>query len=57
MTKKLALDFYEVQRQQQRKSLFVFFILILFYFIAVGFLSGIFLLFFGVFLDKGGLLE
>ena len=56
MTKKLALDFYEVQRQQQRKSLFVFFILILFYFIAVGFLSGIFLLFFGVFLDKGGLL-
>lgn len=55
MAKKLALDFYEVQRQQRRKSLFVFFILILFYFIAVGFFSGI-LLFFGVFLGKGGLL-
>ncbi len=55
MTKKLALDFYEVQRQQQRKSLFVFFILILFYFIAVGFFSGI-LLFFVVLLGKGELL-
>nr|MQY60312.1 M48 family metalloprotease [bacterium] len=56
MTKKLALDFYEVQRQQRRKSLFVFFILILFYFITVGFFSGILLLCFGVFLGKGGLL-
>ena len=56
MTKKLALDFYEVQRQQRKKSLFVFFILILFYFIAVGFFSGILLLCFGVFLGKGGLL-
>jgi len=55
MAEKLAPDFYEVQRQQRRKSLFVFFILILFYFIAVGFLSGI-LLFFGVFLGKEGLL-
>jgi Zn-dependent protease with chaperone function/Zn-finger nucleic acid-binding protein len=55
MAKKLAPDFYEVQRQQRRKSLFVFFILILFYFIAVGFFSGI-LLFFGVSLGKEGLL-
>jgi len=55
MAKKLAPDFYEVQRQQRRKSLFVFFILILFYFIAVGFFSAI-LLFFGVSLGKQGLL-
>jgi len=55
MAKKLAPDFYEVQRQQRRKSLFVFFILILFYFIAVGFFSAI-LLFFGVILGKEGLL-
>ena len=56
MAEKLAPDFYEVQRQQRRKSLFVFFILILFYFIAVGFLFGIPLVCFGVFLGKGGLL-
>jgi Zn-dependent protease with chaperone function len=55
MTKKLAPDFYEVQRQQKRKSLFVFFILILFYFAAVGFFSGV-LLFVGVSLGKEGLL-
>lgn len=55
MAKKLAPDFYEVQRQQRRKSLFVFFILLLFYFIAVGFFSGI-ILFFGVPLGKEGLL-
>jgi heat shock protein HtpX len=55
MAKKLAPDFYEVQRQQRRKSLFVFFILLLFYFIAVGFFSGI-ILFFGVFLGKEELL-
>jgi Zn-dependent protease with chaperone function/Zn-finger nucleic acid-binding protein len=54
MAKKLAPDFYEIQRQQRRKSLFVFFILILFYFIAVGFLSGI-LLFLGASLGKEGL--
>jgi Zn-dependent protease with chaperone function/Zn-finger nucleic acid-binding protein len=54
MAIKPAPDFYEVQRQQRRKSLFVFFILILFYFFAVGFLSGILLLFFGIFLSKGG---
>jgi len=55
MAIKLAPDFYEVQRQQRRKSLFVFFILLLFYFIAVGFFSGI-ILFFGVSLGKEGLL-
>jgi Zn-dependent protease with chaperone function len=53
MTKKLAPDFYEVQRQQRRKSLFVFFILILFYFVAVGVFSAI-VLFIGVFLGNEG---
>jgi len=55
MKNKLAPDFYDVQRQQRRKSLFVFFILLLFYFVAVGVFSGI-LLFFGVSLGKEGLL-
>jgi Zn-dependent protease with chaperone function/Zn-finger nucleic acid-binding protein len=55
MAKKLAQDFYDVQRQQKRKSLFVFFILILFYFIAVGVFSGI-LLFVGVSLGNEELL-
>jgi Zn-dependent protease with chaperone function/Zn-finger nucleic acid-binding protein len=55
MAKKLAPDFYDVQRQQRRKSLFVFLILILFYFVAVGVFSAI-VLFFAVFLGNEELL-
>jgi Zn-dependent protease with chaperone function/Zn-finger nucleic acid-binding protein len=39
MIKKLPRDFYEIQRRQWQKSLFVFFVLILFYFFAVGLIS------------------
>jgi len=56
MAKKLALNFYEIQRRQWRKSLFIFLILILFYFFAVGFISIVILVSFGFFLGKGGLL-
>ncbi|MHC4792640.1 MAG: M48 family metalloprotease, partial [Planctomycetota bacterium] len=55
MAKKLAPDFYDVQRQQRRKSLFVFFILILFYFVAVGVFSAI-VLFVGTSFGKEELL-
>ncbi len=57
MAKKLPLNFYEIQRQQRIKSLFVFLMLILFYFVAIGFISLIFLLSFGLFLGREGLLS
>ncbi|MFC2169873.1 M48 family metalloprotease [Acidobacteriota bacterium] len=52
MKKAFADDFYEIQHKQKTKSLFVFFILILFYFFSVGFIFLIFFLFLGFFLTK-----
>ncbi|MGD8537683.1 MAG: zinc metalloprotease HtpX [Candidatus Aminicenantes bacterium] len=42
-------DFYETQRQQWKKSLFLLLILFVFYFCAIGFITFVFLLSFGVF--------
>jgi len=42
-------DFYEAQRQQWKKSLFLLFVLFVFYFCAIGFITFVFLLSFGVF--------
>jgi len=57
MPKRLSLDFYEIQRQQWRKSLFLLLILIIFYFFAIGFISIIFLISFGLILRLEGLLS
>ncbi|MCK4930609.1 MAG: M48 family metalloprotease [Candidatus Aminicenantes bacterium] len=42
-------DFYEIQRQQWKKSLFLLLVLFVFYFCAIGFITFVFLLSFGVF--------
>jgi Zn-dependent protease with chaperone function/Zn-finger nucleic acid-binding protein len=42
-------DFYETQRQQWKKSLLLLFVLFVFYFCAIGFITFVFLLSFGVF--------
>jgi Zn-dependent protease with chaperone function/Zn-finger nucleic acid-binding protein len=42
-------DFYETQRQQWKKSLFLLLVLFVFYFCAIGFITFVFLLSFGVF--------
>lgn len=52
MSKSLGLDFYEIQSRQWIKSLFLFSILILFYFLAIGFISVIFLVSFGFLLSR-----
>jgi Zn-dependent protease with chaperone function/Zn-finger nucleic acid-binding protein len=52
MSKSLGLDFYEIQSRQWTKSLFLFSILILFYFLAIGFISIVFLISFGFLLSK-----
>ncbi len=49
MTKDLARNFYEVQRTQWQKSLLLFLILVVFYFLAVGFVVFIFLAGLGLF--------
>lgn len=53
MRKKPALDFYEIQKQQWIKSLFLFLVLIAFYFLAVGFISFVLVLCFSI-LIRGG---
>jgi len=55
MSKSSTKDFYEIQRQQWRKSLFLFLVLILFYFLAIGLISIVLLLSFGFFLGRGNL--
>ncbi|MGB2763058.1 MAG: zinc metalloprotease HtpX [Candidatus Aminicenantaceae bacterium] len=57
MPYKPFLDFYEIQRQQKQKSLILLLILILFYFFAIGFISIIFLISFGLILSKAELLS
>jgi Zn-dependent protease with chaperone function/Zn-finger nucleic acid-binding protein len=42
-------DFYETQRKQWKKSLFLLLVLFVFYFCAIGFITFVFLLSFGVF--------
>ncbi|UCC39203.1 MAG: M48 family metalloprotease [Candidatus Aminicenantes bacterium] len=53
MRKNPALDFYEIQKQQWRKSLFLFLVLIVFYFLAVGFISFVLVLCFSIFFRGG----
>ncbi len=48
--KKFAKDFYEVQRQQWQKSLFLLLILFVFYFFLLGFVSFIFIVSIGLFI-------
>ena len=50
--KKFVQDFYEIQRKQWQKSLFLFLVLFIFYFILVGFVSLVFLLSLGLFLPQ-----
>jgi Zn-dependent protease with chaperone function/Zn-finger nucleic acid-binding protein len=49
MKRKKRLDFYETQRQQWKKSLLLLFVLFVFYFFAIGFITFVFLLSFGIF--------
>ncbi len=57
MRKDYRRDFYEIQSQQWKKSLFLVFILVLFYFFAIGFISLILLAGFSVITGKAGLLS
>lgn len=43
MTKNFARDFYDIQRQQWKKSLFLLFVLFVFYFLAIGLVSAAFI--------------
>lgn len=53
MRKKFALDFYEIQRQQRKKSFLLIIILFLFYFLSIGFISAVLIISFRFFLaDK-----
>ena len=49
---KFSKDFYEIQKQQWRKSLFVFLVLILFYLLAVSFVIFVFTAIIGLFLRE-----
>ncbi len=49
---KFSIDFYEMQKQQWRKSLFVFLVLILFYLLAVSFMIFVFTAIIGLFLRE-----
>lgn len=55
MKKEPGLDFYEIQKQQWRKSVFLFLVLIVFYFLAVGFVSLVPVLCFSIFIRGGWL--
>jgi len=57
MTKRLPLNFYEVQRKQKRKSFFLLLFLFLFYFFAIGLISLVFIVSFGLILSKETLLS
>jgi heat shock protein HtpX len=43
MVKNFAPDFYDIQRQQWKKSLFLLFVLFVFYFLAIGLVSAVFI--------------
>ncbi len=57
MKREHAWDFYEIQSKQWEKSLFIFFILILFYLFSMGFISSVILFSLGLFLVNGTLLS
>lgn len=57
MKKNLAQDFYEIQRLQWQKSLFLFLVLLLFYIVAVAFVALIGVLSFGIFISSQALLS
>jgi len=52
MVKNFSRDFYDIQRQQWRKSLFLFSILIVFYFFAIGLVLAVLWISFGFFLAR-----
>lgn len=56
-TKINPLNFYEIQRKQRRKSVFLILFLFLFYFFAIGFISVVFIVSFGLILSKEVLLS
>ncbi|MDH4257745.1 MAG: hypothetical protein OEV50_02960, partial [Candidatus Aminicenantes bacterium] len=57
MKKRLPLNFYEVQRKQKRKSFFLLLFLFLFYFLAIGLISLVCIVSFGLILSKETLLS
>ena len=57
MARKPPLDFYEIQRKQRRKSVFLILVLFLFYFFAIGFISVVCVVSFGLILSKEILLS
>jgi len=54
MKRQFNKDFYQVQSQQWKKNIVLLFILIIFYFFAIGFVTSIFLLSFGLFFSGFG---
>lgn len=57
MAKKIPLNFYDIQSKQKKKSVFLVFFLFFFYFLAIGFISFVFVLSFGFILSKEALLS
>lgn len=57
MAKKPPIDFYEIQSKQRKKSVFLVLFLFLFYFFAIGLISVIFGVSFGLILSKEALLS
>jgi heat shock protein HtpX len=57
MAKKIPFNFYEIQSKQKKKSVFLVLFLFIFYFLAIGFISFIFVLSFGLILSKEALLS
>ncbi|UCE21571.1 MAG: M48 family metalloprotease [Candidatus Aminicenantes bacterium] len=57
MAKKTPSDFYEIQSKQRKKSVFLILFLFLFYFFAIGFISVVCVVSFGLILSKETLLS
>jgi heat shock protein HtpX len=57
MAKKPPLDFYEIQSKQRKKSVFLILFLFLFYFLAIGFISFVVVVSFGLILSQEALLS
>lgn len=57
MAKKPPLNFYEIQNKQRKKSVFLILFLFLFYFFAIGFISVVCVVSFGLILSKETLLS
>ncbi len=52
MAKKIPLNFYDIQSKQKKKSVFLVLFLFIFYFLAIGFITFVFVLSFGLILSK-----